>query len=337
MIMCLPSTSAPMLLRAIESVRKAMDIILHFGAHRTASTSFQAYLAQNETPLARQGLAVWGPKQTRGGLFAGVWPEPGLMGVASQHKRARGRIALALRKLREAGTEQVIITDENILGTPRQNIRSAALYPAAGERLARLFAAFDGRITLAALSVRSPDSYWASVMAMSVARGHPMPGPKRLMAIAQSPCSWRDVITDAACAMPGTPLQVLPHEAFGATPERRLAAMVTQPLTAPLTHARMRLNAAPRLPQMCRALQQAGRDTTHLLGGDGPFRPFARSDAAALQETYADDLFWLAAGAEGLATLITHTTRSTEGKTPGAALTERGHRDEQKGRVAQAG
>ena len=52
--------------------RSTMRVILHTGAHRCATTSFQEYMRQNAQPLARQGIGFWGPHRTRGGLFHGI-------------------------------------------------------------------------------------------------------------------------------------------------------------------------------------------------------------------------------------------------------------------------
>jgi hypothetical protein len=314
-----------------------MDVILHLGAHRTASTSFQAYLRDNAAALRQLGVAAWGPRRTRNGLFSGIWPETVQLPHRAGAQRAAGRIALALRAEQARGTGALIVTDENIPGTPRGNIRATALYPAAGERVARLATAFGGRLTRAVLSIRCPDAYWTSLIAMSVARGHPLPGPHRLRALADSPRSWRDVITDIACAMPDVPLLVLPHETYGAVPERRLQRMMPGTITAPRQHARQHLNAAPDLHHLRRALEAAGRDTRHLSAGDGRFAPFTQAQSAQLRETYADDLFWLTAGADGLATLITEKSPGPEGKTPAPRTTARGHAHDHQGRVAQTG
>ncbi|SDI51103.1 hypothetical protein [Lutimaribacter saemankumensis] len=325
----------PPLQAAFSWIRTAMDVILHLGAHRTASTTFQAYLRDNSAGLSRHGISVWDPRRTRNGLFAGIWPAPQMFNCGPQ--RAEGRIALALAAEAGRGARQVIVSDENILGNPRQGVRAAALYPAAGERVARLAAAFRGRITQAVLSIRCPDAYWASLIAMTAARGHPLPGPMRLAALSDGPRGWRDVVADVACALPGVPLAVMPHEEYGAAPERRLARMLGDAALAPATHARRRLNMAPRLPQLRAALAAAGRDTGHLPAGDGHFAPFTPAQAARMREQYSDDLFWLAAGADGLATLMTEKVPGPEGKTPVPGQTERGHAHDQEGRVAQTG
>ena len=75
-----------------------MDVILHLGAHRTATTAFQTALRLQARGLALQGMAVWTPHVTRAGLFAGILPGPGLSAPARQLDRARGRIAVALAR-----------------------------------------------------------------------------------------------------------------------------------------------------------------------------------------------------------------------------------------------
>jgi hypothetical protein len=49
-----------------------MDVVLHVGAHRTASTTFQKTLGANGAALAEAGVVYWGPKCTRAGLFDGL-------------------------------------------------------------------------------------------------------------------------------------------------------------------------------------------------------------------------------------------------------------------------
>ena len=70
-----------------------MEIILHLGAHRTASTSFQYYLRKNGARLAASGIGVWGPCQTRNGLMEGVLPRPDSPARPDHAARAQGRIA----------------------------------------------------------------------------------------------------------------------------------------------------------------------------------------------------------------------------------------------------
>ena len=300
-----------------------MDVILHIGAHRTATTSFQHYMRENAGLLRHLGIGFWGPRRTRDGLLTGVIPLPGCSTAEDQLSRARGRIAINLRKAEAEELRQMVVSDENMIGAPRHNLRSAKLYPAAGYRMARFDTAFAGRITRVVLSIRSQDSYWGSVLSYAVGRGHQLPCPQTLESLARGARGWRDVITDLACALPGAEILVTPHEVFGAMPEQRLAVM-TGCSGLPMRHAREQLNRAPGLNALRRIVASGGGDPDLLPGAEGRWRPFGQDQTAQLREAYADDLFWLRAGADGLARLIEETGPQKTEQKPSAAQMTRG-------------
>ncbi|MFK7752928.1 MAG: hypothetical protein AB8B51_10285 [Sedimentitalea sp.] len=308
-----------------------MDVILHIGAHRCATTSFQHYLSENETRLAQSGLAAWGPARTRGGLFSSVLAPPGpVMHRRDVRKRAVGRVRMALDHCATLAVSQLLVSDENLLGSIRHNMRRGALYAGAGERVARLVAACDGRVRDIVLNIRSPELYWASALGYGVARGFCAPEALDVTRFAQAGRTWRDVITDIACAASGIRLHVLPFETFGNRPDVQLH--VLSGIAPPRQHARTWQNATPKLAAL-RALP--GAET--LPCGEGRWMPFDRAQRAALRESYADDLMWLASGADGLATLTTDPEKNRTGTTPPQPDMTRGTRnDRQEGRMANA-
>lgn len=304
-----------------QGAREAMEIILHLGAHRTATTSFQHYARANAAALASQGVGVWGPEVTRDGVLSGVIPVKGAQGPSAQMARARGRLALRLEGARVAGLTRLVVSDENMIGAPRRCLRAARLYPGVGERLARIFHAFDGRITCAVLSIRELDAWWESVLAYAVARGHRLPGAGDLDRLVTGGRRWREVISDVACALPDVDLVILPHEHYASRPETRLAAMTG--IDVPRRAARVWLGRAPDLASLRHAVAQRGGEASHL-PGEGRWQPFDAAQRAALRESYADDLFWLAAGADGLARLAEETGPDQAGRHPPTAQTTRG-------------
>ncbi len=303
-----------------------MEIILHPGAHRTATTSLQHYLRGNAAALGQRGVGFWGPLRLRDGLLKGVLPQPGVMALPRDLTRARGRLALQLRRSADRGLGLLIVSDENLLGTPRANLRACALYPAAGERMARLAAAFGGQTGRVVLSVRAQESYWASVLAFAVARGHPLPSARRLAALAEARRGWREVVGDIACAVPGAEIRVLPFEGFGGRPEALLARGM-ELAAPPRRHARSWRNRAPDLPRLRALVAERGEDPAPLGAGTGRWQPFTTEQAAALRAAYARDLAWLRAGADGLATWIEETGPDRAGPQPPAGRTTRGHGD----------
>ncbi|MBZ8118980.1 hypothetical protein KUD11_10005 [Roseovarius sp. LXJ103] len=306
-----------------------MDILLHLGAHRTASTSFQHYLRRNVARLEAGGTAVWGPQVTRNGLLTGALPMPGIMSAAEQFTRAKGRVSLALAKAEGAGAHRVVMTDENLIGATRRNLRDMRLYPGAGERLARYYGVLGGRLRRVVFSIRSQDVYWNSCLAFSAARGGYVPGPVERAHIAGDTRTWRDVITDMACALPGVEIIVAPYETFGGLPEHKLALLLGDEARAmPRCHARELLNASPDLPALRAALQARGADWRQLPEGEGSWQIFSQAERVALREAYADDLFWLRAGADGLATLTEKTDLAGAGITPPTTVLTRGQEDD---------
>lgn len=334
-----------------------MDVILHIGAHRTASTSFQAYMRCNAQELARQGTGFWGPKRTRGGVLSGVIPVLSPVPPKRQLKLARGRILTQIGMVEARGFSRLIVSDENMIGTPRQNLRKSALYGAIGPRLAQFHHAFDGRITRIALSIRSLESYWASLLNYAVKRGHSMPSAQLLEQIVAETRSWRDVITDVACAMPDVELLVMPFEIYAGQPEAKLRLMTnggqgtlargTGAVKAPLKHHRKWLNRGPDMAQLAQILLERGAPLPDFANPnarddafqdaplEGRWQPFTRAQIAQLREKYYDDLYWLRAGADGLATLTEETSPHKTRINLAGGQTIEGQKDDiEEGRVA---
>ncbi len=308
-----------------QGASKTMEIILHLGAHRTASTSFQHYLRRNMEALAKSGVGVWGPLRTRNGILTGVVPAAGSPRPPDQQlARATGRISIALTKAEQAGVRQLLVSDENMLGAPRRNLRHSTLYDDAGQRMARFAQAFGQGVRRVVLSIRGQDSYWSSALAFAVARGHRVPNGNDLDRLVTSARHWRDVIADVACAFPEADIQVMPYEVFGGQPERKLQ-IVTGQATPPNKHARAWLNRAPTIEALRVIVAERGGNPARLGEGEGRWHPFDAAQTAALRESYADDLFWLRAGADGLATVIEETGPGEAGTHPPLGQTTRGH------------
>ncbi|TNJ48199.1 hypothetical protein [Phaeobacter sp. B1627] len=283
-----------------------MKVILHIGAHRCATRSFQNYMTRKQDHLAQYGLTVMGPERTRKGLLHGVQPGVSLGNGRDPVQRARGRIALQLTTLREAGTAALVISDANLLGALDQSLSLGQLYPGAGEYLARLDHAFSGAVTDVMLNIRSPEVFWASALSMRLEQSLRMPNGRVLSRIATSPRSWRDVIQDIYCALPGARIRVFAHEVFAARPEAQLSVMTG--VDCPPVRGSFRLNACSRLPALRADLPD--RLAALLPEGDGRWMPFSEAEAAQLRERYYDDMMWLVGGADGLAELVEDPNKS---------------------------
>lgn len=315
-----------------------MKIIAHIGAHRTSSTSFQAYLDQHKNDLVQDGVAIWGSERTRKGLFAGLTPKPGPAYRKDVANRARGRIRMQLEQAEMQGATTLLVTEENMIGSTRSNLRAGQLYPAIGQKMARFDWAFDHRIDRIILCIRSHEFWWSSAIAYAVSRGASIPSSLELEGIAANRRGWRDVITDLHCAMPEAEILAMPFEAFAGRPAVMLNCAVG--VQAPVPGNVEWLNRSPELSQLRRALKARGETDDILPEGHGRWSPFSDEQQADLRELYADDLFWLAAGADGLAKLVEDPLKETWRNSQASRVykNDRGHsNDGRQQKVAQPG
>lgn len=310
-----------------------MDIVLHLGAHRAGSGTFQTYLRGAEAPLARQGIGFWGPWRTRKGLFHGLTAPPS---DAVAARRATGRVRLAVAAPARRELPLLLVTDEDMPGSPRACLRARRLYPMAGQRLARLAEAF-GPMRRVVVQIRSPEMWWASALAWLVGRGLPLPDAALIDALAARAQSWRGVIADLAAALPGTELLVTPFERFAARPDRLLMHAAGLRFAPPLPPGGIWEHRGPDLAGLRALLAERGAAPAALPAGEGRWMPFSPGQARRLRETYADDLFWLRAGADGLARLTEDQEPGQDRKNWPPAPRERGQDDDsQDGRLAQS-
>ena len=128
-----------------------------------------------------------------------------------------------------------------------------------------------------------------------------------------------------------------------ATSRRPLSAarleMISLTSHAALRRAKSRwLNRSPGARSLRGTLAEQGSDPTALPDTFGRWQPFTPEQSARLRENYADDLHWLTAGADGLATLTEDPTRQRAGTSLPAGHMTRGHNyDNGQGHMAQSG
>ena len=278
-----------------------MRIVLHLGAHRTATTTLQHVLGDSQPALHRAGLVFWGPKRLRAGLFDGLYDDGAVL-PARKAGRAAGRIALNLTQAALAGAGTLLVSEENMLGTMRQITLAQRLYPDTGARVARFAEAFDGHDLTLGLSIRCYDAFWASALGWRLPRGGPLPRPALCDRLVTQPRRWRHVIADLAQAVPQAHIAVWTHEAMAGRPGDLLAALTG--CRVALKGADRWCNAGARLADLRAYLDDIGADPALARGSAGRFMPFDLHQRAALRAQYAEDLTWLAQGAGGLATHI---------------------------------
>ena len=98
------------------------------------------------------------------------------------------------------------------------------------------------------------------------------------------------------------------------------------------------LNRSPDIASLRQTMTTHGADPGRLALGVGRWKPFSNEQARRLQDDYAHDLKWLAAGADGIATLIRdHASARAESDPPEALMNKGQDHDKGQGRLARDG
>lgn len=296
---------------ALKKVRKAMDVILHVGAHLSGVSTLASYLNRNRRSMDAHGLKVWTPEVTRKGLFDGLTLKSGLDGVAPRRARGAGRVQLRCAMLERQRVQELLVLEPNMLGSMENNIASERLYPAAGERVARMVHAFGGRVKRVVLGMRALEVYWGGAMAHALQMGADVPSEATMDRLVTQPRSWRKVVQDVACAAPEAEILALPYERLGEQPARVVEYAVSGRFGAPTNFRVSGLSHVPELPELREVLADRGLDPMRLPEGTERWHPFSAFQVDILREIYVEDLAWLRAGADGLAFLIEENGTST--------------------------
>jgi len=278
-----------------------MEIILHVGAHRSATTTLQRMLGQNGPALNAAGIGYWGPKRTRGGLFQGLIGQGDAV-LPWQIDRAEKRIRAQIGKEADLGRQMLVVSEENIIGSLRETLDDARLYPAAGARVERFARGMSAHRLTIALGIRSYEAWWTSALAFRLTRGGPIPRAGYCARLAAQPRRWRHVIADIAQALPQARIRVWCYEHLAGRPDAVAMALTGQ--TLGLSGAGAHLNPRDSVGRMQNYLADVGLSPALIRTEGGQFRPFDQDQRAYLRAEYAQDLAWLDAGAGGLATML---------------------------------
>ncbi len=284
-----------------------VDVILHIGAHRTGTTTLQTYLQKNACKLRKNRIEFWGPKRTRSGLFSGLVKPPEKLSndALLRGKRSSGVIQMEMDRLAMDGVKTLIVSEENMIGVMKNNLRKSRLYPDAAERIERFAPAFELRCRRIVLSIRSYDKYWASVLAYCVERGWKMPDMAVLDRLVIQPNRWRDVVKSVAKSFPDAEILVLPFERLMGQPDRQFALLRGNVDVQPFMAHQEWHNASAGCEKLRNVLFDRGDDVAaqSLPDNNQRWQPFNDDHITAFQQQYQEDLDWLADGADGIATL----------------------------------
>lgn len=283
-----------------------MDIILHLGAHKTASTYLQKRMGRSQGRLRRHKISFHGPKSLRPRVNLALGDGKG-MSRAETHLRRRDCINRLIAEEDGIGTQRLVLSEEQFLGPLRDMVQGCDFYQDAADHLAPLAAALEDRPIKIMLSVRGYASFLASVYGQVVRGWRFLPFDQKTRShLLNQARGWPEVVEQVIDLFPSASQIVLwRYEDFGVVEDQVLthmagpAADLLRPLPerpfAALSQAAvdwLHDQAANGNPPD-RDTVQSVYDTMGYHQGYPPFDPWSEDERAYLDGRYRQDLIWL--------------------------------------------
>lgn len=297
---------ASQVLRSVHSLQlgRVMDIILHLGAHKTASTYLQKRMGRSQGRLRRHLISFHGPKSLRPRVNLALGDGKG-MSRAEAHMRRRDCILRLIDEEQAIGTRRLVLSEEQLLGPLRDMILGRDFYQDAYDHLAPMAAALEGRPIHILLSVRSYAQFLASVYGQVIRgwRFMPFDQKTRSLLLNQSR-GWSELVEEVIDLFPSAArITLWRYEDFSHVEDKVLdhlagpAAGLLRPLPE-RPFAALSQRAIDWLHDQAAQGNPPDRDTVQSVydtmgRGDPSFDPWSAEERAYLDGRYRQDLIWL--------------------------------------------
>ena len=245
---------------------KYIKIIIHAGAHKTASTHLQNRLLENEKRVVKSGCSYLGPEKIRD-QFGTLWRALGRSDTPDEQERKLAALA--------AGQPRLVISEENIIGGFKDLMNGpnrAILYPKAVERLARLAQLVAPNPLHIAMAVREPSSYYVSVYNQLLLSGRFQTWERFSKGLDPTAVKWSDILRPIA-EIPGVAaVSIWRYEDYHRLLPQILNTLLGQPRPDIPLHMEKRMHEglSERAVQAC--------CTWHAVGYGGRLGAVARED-----------------------------------------------------------
>lgn len=203
-------------LTAARAGSAAPRVVLHLGAHKTASTHFNKLLRKNSALLDKHSVAVPKKDDVRRLITRRIFGQQ----VGDGESPAQVLAELS------GGARTVFISDENILGTPRGLVQRGMMYPSAASNLRNTVTLLGDAPVEIWLAVREPGGFvtssWGEAMRAhgyldfsAYVGADPMPSLR-----------WTQLLRRLRAACPDLPLTIWSFEQYRAQAPALLANLL---------------------------------------------------------------------------------------------------------------
>lgn len=192
----------------------APKVILHIGAHKTATTYLQARLTKNANPLRQMqvgyiGLSAFREAQTKAGGLRRAAPRLAML----SRRSLRIQLTNLIRQEVAFGAERIVLSDENIMGNMADLSCSQMFYPNVRARIRAMTDALRDWDLEIAVSTRDYATFLPSVWSHMVMRDGYQPfDPEMTYPLLNHGRGWADVLQDVRSAVPSVPLKFWTYE-----------------------------------------------------------------------------------------------------------------------------
>ena len=244
-----------------------MQIVLHLGAHKTATTHLQQALKRSRAALTDRETALFLPDDLRrNGLMLQDW-----LGQSSTDPEHEAILRAAFAR----PARRLLISEENAIGmVPGPSLtRDGLLYARAGQRLARLRRVLPEAPVTLALAVREGAGFLASCHVQALMAGRVAPFAQVFGGIDPAGLDWAGLADRLLSAWPGARLLVWDHADWPAVADQVAAALLGPGARAPdwprgLSHPGLSAPAVARLLAEAPPDPGAARDLARRLRRD---------------------------------------------------------------------
>ena len=178
------------------------DLILHLGAHRTASTYVQGVLGKNAGLLAENGIGMPAQEATRAALTERLNPRLPTLPMAGGFDRLLSDTGVA-------DCQTIILSDENMLGFLNEIFAHHKFYPNTRARLKRLSRLLPVSPSKIMLGIRPYETFFPSAYSRWLSPGRPVLPREDIAGIVLGfQRGWDDLIQEITEVFPEAELMI---------------------------------------------------------------------------------------------------------------------------------
>lgn len=281
-----------------------MEIVLHLGVHKTASTYLQSLLEKNIVPLERHNIGYAHPKTLRP-LFAQAPRRHHGVQRAMRNSSRAWALRQVIDTAHDLQRQRLIISEEQLLGSVRALFSGRGLYRDVAKELRGVVSALQGQPVRVLMAIRKYDTFFVSAYGQILTGWKYLPFDQKLRtALLREQRGWPDIITELMQTLPtGSTLGLWQYERFGLEEQDILQEFVGEaaqsefsplqerPGSGPSQQGIEALNAmvakgtVPDIEGTKRILRSYGKDK-----GYPGFSPWSQAEQQALEDRYTGDI-----------------------------------------------